>query len=146
MFKSFLQQEAEHLCKLFVGGLDSRTTDDSLKSHFEQYGEIVDVIVMKDPQTKRSRGFGFVAFSHSYMVDEALKNGPHVIDGKTVDTKRAIPRDGISKSDGRTVKKLFVGGIIVKQRQSILLARERRIKIWIGAWFHSTVKNVDSLI
>jgi len=104
-------QEPEHLCKLFIGGLDYRTTDDSLKSHFEQYGEIVDVIVMKDPQTKRSRGFGFVAFSHSYMVDEAQKNRPHVIDGRTVDTKRAIPRDEIGKSDGGTVKKLFVGGI-----------------------------------
>jgi len=105
-------QEPEHLCKLFIGGLDYRTTDDSLKSHFEQYGEIVDVIVMKDPQTKRSRGFGFVAFSHAYMVDEAQKNRPHIIDGRTVDTKRAIPRDEIGKSEGGgTVKKLFVGGI-----------------------------------
>ncbi|XP_018010445.1 heterogeneous nuclear ribonucleoprotein A1, A2/B1 homolog isoform X4 [Hyalella azteca] len=104
-------QEPEHLCKLFIGGLDYRTTDDSLKAHFEQYGEIVDVIVMKDPQTKRSRGFGFVAFSQSYMVDEAQKNRPHVIDGRTVDTKRAIPRDEISRGDGSQVKKLFVGGI-----------------------------------
>ena len=105
-----LQQEPEHLCKLFIGGLDHRTTDDNLKSHFEQYGEIVDVIVMKDPQTKRSRGFGFVAFSQSYMVDDAQKNRPHVIDGRTVDTKRAIPRDEIDRG-GSQVKKLFVGGI-----------------------------------
>jgi len=105
-------QEPEHLCKLFIGGLDYRTTDESLKSHFEQYGEIVDVIVMKDPQTKRSRGFGFVAFSHGYMVDEAQKNRPHCIDGRNVDTKRAIPRDEIGKAEGGgTVKKLFVGGI-----------------------------------
>jgi len=105
-------QEPEHLCKLFIGGLDYRTTDESLKSHFEQYGEIVDVIVMKDPQTKRSRGFGFVAFSHGYMVDEAQKNRPHCIDGRNVDTKRAIPRDEIGKSEtGGSVKKLFVGGI-----------------------------------
>ena len=109
---SAIQQEPEHLCKLFIGGLDYRTSDDSLKSHFEQYGEIVDVIVMKDPQTKRSRGFGFVAFSQSYMVDEAQKHRPHVIDGRTVDTKRAIPRDEIGRSDGSgQVKKLFVGGI-----------------------------------
>lgn len=105
-------QEPEHLCKLFIGGLDYRTSDESLKSHFEQYGEIVDVIVMKDPQTKRSRGFGFVAFSQSYMVDEAQKHRPHVIDGRTVDTKRAIPRDEIGRADGGgQVKKLFVGGI-----------------------------------
>ena len=64
---------------------------------------------MKDPQTKRSRGFGFVAFSHSYMVDEALKNWPHKIDGRTVNTKRALPKDEIRKPEaGAQGKKLFV--------------------------------------
>ncbi|XP_068248380.1 heterogeneous nuclear ribonucleoprotein A1, A2/B1 homolog isoform X2 [Palaemon carinicauda] len=105
-------QEPEQLRKLFIGGLDYRTTDDSLKAYFEQFGEIVDVVVMKDPKTKRSRGFGFVAFSQPYMVDEAQKNRPHKIDGRPVDTKRAVPRDEIGKLEsGVTVKKLFVGGI-----------------------------------
>jgi hypothetical protein len=45
--------EPEHIRKLFIGGLDYRTTDESLKKHFEQWGEIVDVVVMKDPKTKR---------------------------------------------------------------------------------------------
>ncbi|KAK8737144.1 hypothetical protein OTU49_004814 [Cherax quadricarinatus] len=104
--------EPEQMRKLFIGGLDYRTTDDSLKAYFEQYGEIVDVVVMKDPKTKRSRGFGFVAFSQAYMVDEAQKNRPHKIDGRSVDTKRAVPRDEIGKPEsGVTVKKLFVGGI-----------------------------------
>ena len=43
--------EPEHIRKLFIGELDYRTTDDSLKKHFEQWGEIVDVVVMKDPKT-----------------------------------------------------------------------------------------------
>ncbi|XP_042871253.1 heterogeneous nuclear ribonucleoprotein 87F-like isoform X5 [Penaeus japonicus] len=104
--------EPEQMRKLFIGGLDYRTTDESLKAYFEQYGEIVDVVVMKDPKTKRSRGFGFVAFSQAYMVDEAQKNRPHKIDGRSVDTKRAVPRDEIGKPEsGVTVKKLFVGGI-----------------------------------
>ena len=105
-------QSQDRLCKLFIGGLDSRTTDESLKAHFEQYGEIVDVIVMKDPETKRSRGFGFVTFSDSYMVDEAQKNRPHNIDGRDVDAKRAVPRDqNRGKVEGGNSKKLFVGGI-----------------------------------
>jgi heterogeneous nuclear ribonucleoprotein A1/A3 len=45
--------EPEQFRKLFIGGLDYRTTDESLKKHFEQWGEIVDVVVMKDPKTKR---------------------------------------------------------------------------------------------
>ena len=46
-------KEFEQQRKLFIGGLDYRTTDDGLKSFYEQWGEIVDVIVMKDPKTKR---------------------------------------------------------------------------------------------
>lgn len=48
-----LQTGMEHLRKLFIGGLDGRTTDEKLKSYFEQWGQIVDVVVMKDPKTKR---------------------------------------------------------------------------------------------
>jgi len=45
--------EPEQFRKLFIGGLDYRTTDDSLKKHFEQWGQIVDVVVMKDPKTRK---------------------------------------------------------------------------------------------
>ena len=104
--------EPEHMRKLFIGGLDYRTTDDSLKSHFEQWGKIVDVVVMKDPKTKRSRGFGFITYSHSYMIDDAQAARPHKIDGRVVEPKRAVPRQDIDRPDaGASVKKLFVGGL-----------------------------------
>ncbi|KAL5285318.1 HNRNPA2B1.2 family protein [Megaselia abdita] len=104
--------EPECLRKLFIGGLDYRTTDESLKSHFEQWGKIVDVVVMKDPKTKRSRGFGFITYSQSSMVDKAQAQRPHKIDGRVVEPKRAVPRQDIDRPDaGATVKKLFVGGI-----------------------------------
>jgi len=43
----------EQYRKLFIGGLNQTTTDDSLKEFFEQWGEIVDVVVIKDPQTNK---------------------------------------------------------------------------------------------
>lgn len=39
---------------------------------------------MKDPKTKRSRGFGFISYSRSSMVDDAQQARPHVIDGRLV--------------------------------------------------------------
>lgn len=45
--------EPEYLRKLFIGGLDLKTTAEDLKVHFEKFGEIVDVVVMKDPKTKK---------------------------------------------------------------------------------------------
>lgn len=82
IYALLLQEEPEHLRKLFIGGLDYRTNDSSLKEFYEQWGEIVDVVVMKDPQTKRSRGFGFITYSRAHMVDDAQKNRPHKIDGR----------------------------------------------------------------
>lgn len=38
---------------MFIGGLDYGTNDDGLKSYYEQWGTVVDVVVMKDPKTKR---------------------------------------------------------------------------------------------
>lgn len=106
------KNEPEHVRKLFIGGLDYRTTDDSLKKHFEQWGEIVDVVVMKDPKTKRSRGFGFITYSRGHMVDDAQNARPHRVDNRVVEPKRAVPRQEIGRPEaGATVKKLFVGGL-----------------------------------
>lgn len=106
------KMEPEQFRKLFIGGLDFRTTDESLKSHFEQWGTIVDVVVMKDPTTKRSRGFGFITYSKAHMVDDAQNARPHRVDGRVVEPKRAVPRQDIGRPEsGATVKKLFVGGM-----------------------------------
>ena len=50
--------EPESSRKLFLGGLDYATTEDGLRGHFDKYGKLVDVVVMRFPDTKRSRGFG----------------------------------------------------------------------------------------
>merc|ERR1712001_578433 len=98
--------------KIFIGGLNYNSTEESLKNHFSQYGELVDVVVMKFPDTKRSRGFGFVTFSNDHEVDACQTARPHTIDGKTVETKRATPREEFGKPEaGQTVKKIFVGGL-----------------------------------
>lgn len=105
-------EEPEVHRKIFIGGLNYRTTDDTLKEHFEKWGEIVDVVVMKDSKTKRSRGFGFITYSKAHMVDDAQNNRPHRIDGRVVETKRAVARQDIKNPEaGATVKKLFIGGI-----------------------------------
>jgi len=38
-------------------------TDYTFLQFFQQYGEVVDSIVLLDRRTKRSRGFGFVTFA-----------------------------------------------------------------------------------
>ena len=86
-------EEPEQFRKLFIGGLDYKTTEDTLRSHFDQWGEIVDCVVMRDPQSKRSRGFGFITYSKASMVDAAQAARPHKVDGREVEPKRAVPRE-----------------------------------------------------
>lgn len=39
---------------------------------------------MKNSESGRSRGFGFVTFSDPANVSMVLQNGPHTLDGRTV--------------------------------------------------------------
>uniref|UniRef100_A0A2K5YN09 Heterogeneous nuclear ribonucleoprotein A3 n=1 Tax=Mandrillus leucophaeus TaxID=9568 RepID=A0A2K5YN09_MANLE len=105
-------KEPKQLRKLFIGGLSFETTDDSLREHFEKWGTLTDCVVMRDPQTKRSRGFGFVTYSCVEEVDAAMCARPHKVDGRVVEPKRAVSReDAVKPGAHLTVKKIFVGGI-----------------------------------
>uniref|UniRef100_A0A4X1SW46 RRM domain-containing protein n=1 Tax=Sus scrofa TaxID=9823 RepID=A0A4X1SW46_PIG len=105
-------KKPEQSRKLFIGGLSFETTDDSLREHFEKWGTLTDCVVMRDPQTKCSRGFGFVTYSCVEKVDAAVCARPHKVDGHVVEPKRAVSRENSLKPGAHlTVKKIFVGGI-----------------------------------
>ncbi|XP_053780751.1 heterogeneous nuclear ribonucleoprotein A1-like [Desmodus rotundus] len=112
MSKSESPREPEQLQKLFIGGLSFETTDESLRSHFEQWGTLTDCVVMRDPNTKCSRGFGFVTYAAVEEVEAAMNARPHKVDGSVVEPKRAVSR-GDSQRPGAhlTVKKIFVSDI-----------------------------------
>jgi len=94
--------------KLFVGGLSWQTSQEKLREYFGQFGNVTDVLVMKDPITQRSRGFGFITFSTPEAVDRVLSVPSHSLDGKKIDPKHATPK---SKSKANKTKKIFVGGV-----------------------------------
>lgn len=100
--------------KIFVGGLSWQTTPESLRNYFLQYGPIKECMVMKDPVTKRSRGFGFVTFVDADSVEKVLDASPHHLDSKQIDPKLAIPAQPNSISQPKMItrtKKMFVGGL-----------------------------------
>ncbi|XP_042297543.1 RNA-binding protein Musashi homolog 1 isoform X3 [Sceloporus undulatus] len=99
-------------CKMFIGGLSWQTTQEGLREYFSQFGEVKECLVMRDPLTKRSRGFGFVTFMDQAGVDKVLAQSRHELDSKTIDPKVAFPRRAQPKMVTRT-KKIFVGGLSV---------------------------------
>ncbi|XP_022195514.2 RNA-binding protein Musashi homolog Rbp6 isoform X2 [Nilaparvata lugens] len=95
--------------KLFVGGLSWQTSSEKLRQYFGMFGSVTDVLIMKDPITQRSRGFGFITFSDPETVEKVLKVPIHTLDGKKIDPKHATPKNR-PKLTNRT-KKIFVGGV-----------------------------------
>ena len=80
------------LSKIFVGGLSWQTTEESLRFHFEQFGPVAHVDVMKDRVTGDPRGFAFVVFRDPATIDLVMNEGKHEINHKIVDVKRAQAR------------------------------------------------------
>jgi RNA recognition motif-containing protein len=96
--------------KMFIGGLSWQTTPESVREYFSQFGDVAEVMVMKDPATRRSRGFGFITFSNPGSVNKVLSYPAHQLDGKLIEPKVAVPRKSNPKLVMRT-KKIFVGGL-----------------------------------
>lgn len=46
--------------KVFVGGLAWETQKETMEKYFEQFGEILEAVVITDKATGRSKGYGFV--------------------------------------------------------------------------------------
>ncbi|MFK7780121.1 MAG: RNA-binding protein [Candidatus Gracilibacteria bacterium] len=72
--------------KLFIGGISWNLDWQEIKDAFKEYGEVTFAKVIKDRETGKSKGFGFVEFT---TVDEAIA------------AKEAM--DG-AELDGRTIK------------------------------------------
>ena len=95
--------------KFFVGGLAAETTEDHLRAHFEQFGELCDVAVMKD-QYGVPRCFGFVQFADA-NAHTCRPSEEHIICDKKVDVKAAVPKEAINEGAPIRTNKIFVGGL-----------------------------------
>ncbi|KAF7350436.1 RNA-binding domain-containing protein [Mycena venus] len=81
--------------KLYIGNLSYNTNDDSLRNCFASFGNITDSIVMKDRETGRSRGFGFVTYSTDDEAQQAIdRMNDQDLDGRRVRVNLANPRPG----------------------------------------------------
>ncbi|XP_065830721.1 RNA-binding protein Musashi homolog 2-like isoform X2 [Oscarella lobularis] len=106
--------------KMFVGGLSWQTFSDGLKDYFSKFGAIKECVVMRDPVTKKSRGFGFVTFVNPESVQEVLNSKPHTVDEKTVDPKKAVPKSKQPPKMVTKTNKIFVGGLSANTTNSDL--------------------------
>jgi RNA recognition motif-containing protein len=77
---------------IYVGNLSYQVKEDSLRSMFEEFGEIESAQVIMDKFTGRSKGFGFVEMPSNSEADQAIKalNGKFV-EGRNIKVNQADP-------------------------------------------------------
>jgi len=81
--------------KIFVGNFSWNTTEDELKDLFAEHGTVESCIVVKDRETGRSRGFGFIE------MDEAGANAAiSALDGVEVDGRALRVNEADNKPRG----------------------------------------------
>ncbi|KAJ0251358.1 hypothetical protein HA466_0123280 [Hirschfeldia incana] len=121
-----MESVVSDLGKLFIGGISWDTDEERLGEYFSKYGDLVESVIMRDRATGRARGFGFIVFADPSVAERVIMD-KHIIDGRTVEAKKAVPRDDhqqvlkrhaspmhlISPNHGGIIrtKKIFVGGL-----------------------------------
>lgn len=60
--------------RLFVGGVADDVSEQALRTVFEQYGNVAEVVIMKDRVTRAPRGFGFVTMADRRDASRAIEN------------------------------------------------------------------------
>ncbi len=79
--------------KLFVGGLPWSTTDEGLKAAFDEYGTVEEANVVRERDSGRSRGFGFVTFSTEEEAQAAVQG----MDGQEIEGRQVRVESSQSK-------------------------------------------------
>ena len=86
----------ESVNKLYVGNLDYNTTEDDIKSHFDQKGiQTKSITLITDKYTGRAKGFGFVEVESEEVLQKAIEalDGQELNGRKLTVNKAKPPRE-----------------------------------------------------
>ena len=87
--------------KLYVGILPYSVTEESIEALFAQYGPVESVVLIKDRETGRLKGFGFVEFESQADAEKSLELNGKDFEGRPLKVNMAKPRESSGGSGGR---------------------------------------------
>lgn len=90
-----IQVSTSHMAtsKLYVGGIPYRTTEDELRTAFEEAGSVASASIISDRMTGRSRGFGFVEMASEAEAQAAIDRWDgKELDGRMLSVSMARPQ------------------------------------------------------
>jgi RNA recognition motif-containing protein len=91
---------------IYVGNLSWSMTDDDLSNLFSQYGTVSSAKILKEKNTGRSKGFGFVEMED----EEAAKTAIATLNESEVQGRKLIVNESQPRPEGSGYKKSGGGG------------------------------------
>ena len=85
--------------QIFIGNLSHDLEQDEFQRHFSPFGEITEILIIRDRETGRSRGFGFITFA----TEAAAKQAVTAMNGAMIAGRPArvmLARPLVKKSSG----------------------------------------------
>lgn len=110
-------------CKIFVHGLGWEANAETITSVFAKYGEIEDCKVVRDKNSGKSKGYGFILFKHRNGARRALKEPQKMIEGRMTScqlasagpvqtaTPTAVATVSASPVSEYTLRKIYVSNV-----------------------------------
>ncbi len=86
--------------KLYVGNLPYSASEPELEELFSQFGPVKSVALIKDRETGRMKGFGFVEFDSAGDAEKALELNGQDMGGRPLKVNIAKPREAGGGSRG----------------------------------------------
>lgn len=87
--------------KLFVGSLPFSVSNEELQKLFETYGEVTSAVVIKDKQTRRSKGYGFVEMAS----DDAAAAAMEALNKSELNGRNIVVNEAKSTNEDKSWKK-----------------------------------------
>lgn len=80
--------------RIYIGNLNYRLRTEELKAAFEPFGEVVGAKIVRDKETNRSKGFGFIEMANDADGRKAIEslNGTD-LNGRNMIVSEAKPRE-----------------------------------------------------
>lgn len=85
---------------IYVGNINYNSTEEAIRSLFEEYGSVDSVKLITDRETGRAKGFGFVEMDDEDAANEAIENlNDFSFEGRNLRVKKARPRNSRPESN-----------------------------------------------
>jgi len=78
--------------KIYLGNLNTVVTDELLKEHFAQYGEITEIHLPRDKKSREPKGYAFITFADVSSAEKSLEQNDKPFLGKEITVQIAVEK------------------------------------------------------